>query len=103
MDAIVTMDPESGEHPATVTRTGLVGWISGRYDDDNFEIDAKEANTEALARWRASALVLNAARRFRYTKNLHTRVKVSSYCFDFGSEGQGLDGSPLFQIDTNSM
>ena len=98
------MDPESGEHPASVTRTAsLVRWISGRgYDEDNFKIDAKDSNPEALARWRESALVLNASRRFRYTANLNTRVKVSAYGFTLGDEGQDLAGSQLCEILTNT-
>lgn len=38
--------------------------------DDVFDIPAKKANPEALRRWRQATLVLNAARRFRYTAKL---------------------------------
>ncbi|XP_042400097.1 calcium-transporting ATPase 5, plasma membrane-type-like [Zingiber officinale] len=39
-------------------------------EDDAFAIPPKNAPTERLRRWRQAALVLNAARRFRYTLDL---------------------------------
>ena len=71
------MDPESQEHLSSISRRGLVKWISGRYDGEDFDVDAKDMDTEAMEKWRSSALVLNAARRFRYTANLEKRVKVN--------------------------
>jgi Ca2+-transporting ATPase len=44
-------------------------------DGDVFRIPGKNPPTAALRRWRKAALVLNAARRFRYTADLAARAQ----------------------------
>lgn len=58
---------------------------------------AKSPDLEALERWRGASLVLNSARRFRYTANIQKRLKSLNSLHQFHVGGLALEAIRRFQ------